>query len=277
MFHLDDKYAFVGERVSRDILGDLWTSTRLDDIPDPATGGFQNFAKAVQEYYFSQGAEKTPSGDFAKTDLPFRSDLFIYNTSNPEQVNTGVSGLIPNTTNVDMVIAKVKLLERAPYIFSYRSFYHCGSDCYPSQFSGPDGDALNVEGGCQHWVYDLQNKTLDDNPSQIVYKSVFEAVKRGDFHFSVPYRNNSGGANYEAKMSIHYRTPDPMDPVRKQFTLEDTMMTVRFPNDTIKSFEYCPSNQMCHLHAEHFLDVVNDGNYITGTACIHFSRKSEEC
>ena len=47
-------------------------------------------------------------------------------------------------------------------------------------------------------------------------------------------QNNSVGVGYEAKMSLHYRTPDPLDPVRMQFSLENTMQTVAHPNDTAK-------------------------------------------
>lgn len=499
MFHLDDKFAFVGERMSRDIIGDLWTSTR-NDIPDISTGGMQNYEKAVLEYYFLKDPERLPSGEFTFTDLPFRGDLFIYNKSNPKEVvgtvttnffdfrevnlfspeefsveecferydddwsymdiffpakknnqltaaaeeqtrfkhevmlkmikigrlspvriasidvSTGTSGVIPNTTNADMVIATVKLLERAPYIYSYRqppdetdpvpgvnqkvfnnlmriedcaticsldtplnckSFHHCDDSCYFSQLEGPDGEPVEgLDGHCEHWVFDLQNQTVEDYPSEMVYKEVFEAIKHGDFIFDVPYKNNTVQVGYEANMMLHYRTPDPLDPIRMQFMLENRLMTVADPDDTIavadltecmvlcvgwlryrcetiihqrdeglclllsrhyhelnqtelvphthsyihgrsylvdynpilggvalnstgptyspvehletcarhcsvetsitcQSFEYCPSNQICHLHAEHFLDVVDDGDYTTGTACIHFSRKTD--
>ncbi|XP_063847764.1 uncharacterized protein LOC135092911 [Scylla paramamosain] len=86
IFHLDDDFAYVGERYSRDLAGDLWTSTRLDDIPDSSTGWIQNYDKAVLEYYFSQGLEKTPSGDLVITNFPLRGDLFIYNKSNTNQI-----------------------------------------------------------------------------------------------------------------------------------------------------------------------------------------------
>lgn len=53
LFHLDDTYAYVGERSTREVGSDMWTSTR-DDIPDPEVGWEENYPKAVLEYYFSQ-------------------------------------------------------------------------------------------------------------------------------------------------------------------------------------------------------------------------------
>nr|XP_045617813.1 uncharacterized protein LOC123770183 [Procambarus clarkii] len=203
LFHIDDSYAFVGERSTRSIEGDLYTSTRLHDIPDPTTNGVDTYSKAVLEYYFSQGVEVTPAGT-VPVNIPLRGDLFVYNSSNlmqvvgtqttnfydfqeitlyseqefsvqecyerhddrwtnldiffpatraeqfavveeqikrfkhelilqllrighmspvrlaDIQVQDGVSGVIPNTTDADTIVASVRLLERAPYIFSYR-------------------------------------------------------------------------------------------------------------------------------------------------------------
>lgn len=54
MFFLDKKsYAYVGERMTRGLGGDLFTSTR-DDIPDISTNGLENYEKSVLEYYFAQ-------------------------------------------------------------------------------------------------------------------------------------------------------------------------------------------------------------------------------
>lgn len=41
-----------------------------------------------------------------------------------------------------------------------------------------------------------------------------------------------------------------------------------------ESFEWCFSDRVCHLHSERYLDVVDGGNYLTGTSCIHFSSTS---
>ncbi|XP_071538642.1 uncharacterized protein [Panulirus ornatus] len=84
LFHLDDSYALVGSRSTRGISSDLWTSTR-SDIPDLSTGGLQNYPKAVLEYYFTKSYESTPEG-IEEVDTPLRSDLFVYNTTDPQQV-----------------------------------------------------------------------------------------------------------------------------------------------------------------------------------------------
>ncbi|KAK4324023.1 hypothetical protein Pmani_005318 [Petrolisthes manimaculis] len=44
-----------------------------------------------------------------------------------------------------------------------------------------------------------------------------------------------------------------------------------------QSFEYCYDDptSSCHLHSEHFLDVVDGGNYLTNTSCMHFSSKTD--
>ncbi|KAK7068314.1 hypothetical protein SK128_004801 [Halocaridina rubra] len=84
LFHLDDTYAYVGDRTTRGLRGDLFTSTRKD-IPDPSTGFVNNFPKAVLEYYFSQGLETSPSG-LIPVQMPTRGDFFLYNKSNEQQM-----------------------------------------------------------------------------------------------------------------------------------------------------------------------------------------------
>ncbi|XP_063600383.1 uncharacterized protein LOC134776564 [Penaeus indicus] len=45
---------------------------------------------------------------------------------------------------------------------------------------------------------------------------------------------------------------------------------------TCQSFEWCHDQRLCHLHQEHFLDVVNGGNYGVDTSCIHFSKRNDQ-
>ncbi|XP_042880089.1 uncharacterized protein LOC122258318 [Penaeus japonicus] len=84
LFHLDDSFAFVGQRDTRGSVGDLWTSTR-SDLPDPATGGLQNFPKAVLEYYFVKSQEETPEGK-EEINVPLRGDVFVYNNSGSSEI-----------------------------------------------------------------------------------------------------------------------------------------------------------------------------------------------
>ncbi|KAK3865206.1 hypothetical protein Pcinc_029167, partial [Petrolisthes cinctipes] len=79
MFHLDEDYAFVGDGFSRGISGDKWTSTRIDDIPDPIEGGIQTLPKAVIEYDFSQvvGMLTTNFYDFTVINLVSESEFSV--------------------------------------------------------------------------------------------------------------------------------------------------------------------------------------------------------
>lgn len=497
LFHLDDTYAYVGERSTREVGSDMWTSTR-DDIPDPEVGWEENYPKAVLEYYFSQGVEVTPTNK-VPVKMPIRGDLFTYNRSNPLQVtgmmttnfydfkevalytetefsveecyerwsdrwsyliitfpaahknqfqaaekkpdlfkhkvleliisrgdispvriasidvSEGVSGLIPNTTDADLIIVSVKLLERAPYLLSFRtpsdepnkfpgvneksfegvhtedcarfcleergfqckSFHHCDDRiCFLSSLDTADGEPVDTVNKCYHWVSSVDNQTFVDLPSSEVYSVILDAIRHGKFMFSIPYKNDT--VLYEASMSFHYRTPDPLDPIRMQFTLEARSMTIvkvdyiqedmaildeclalcvgwkAFRCETVvhkpidkqcmllaahyhdinstyikpesdswihsrsyladyspvfggvalntsgptyenvdhleacarycsqetsiscQSFEWCHELRLCHLHQEHFLDVVDGGNYEVHTSCTHFSKRNDQ-
>lgn len=358
LFHIDDSYAFVGERSTRSIEGDLYTSTRLHDIPDPTTNGVDTYSKAVLEYYFSQGVEVTPAGT-VPVNIPLRGDLFVYNSSNlmqvvgtqttnfydfqeitlyseqefsvqecyerhddrwtnldiffpatraeqfavveeqikrfkhelilqllrighmspvrlaDIQVQDGVSGVIPNTTDADTIVASVRLLERAPYIFSYRepldepyeapgnkeklfkditetedcaslcskeelfkckSFHHCGEEqvCFLSALNGSDGTSLDQYKKCRHWVYDLSNVTFEDPPSEVVYDKILHAINDKDFRFSIPYKEDLI-VTFVASASLFYRTPDPNDEIRAQFTLESSATTIAHPDNLVSN------------------------------------------
>ncbi|XP_071538643.1 uncharacterized protein [Panulirus ornatus] len=497
LFHLDKTYAFIGERSTRGLAGDLWTSTRKD-IPDLSVGGVENLPKAVLEYYFSQGMEVTATGR-VPFKMPTRGDLFVYNVSNPRQVvatmttnfydfkkvtyfsekefsveecfekqsdqwsyltiffpadhkdqftvaskrqdkmkheilqllveigsmspvriasidiTLGFTGIITNTSDFDMIIATIKMLDRAPYIYSFRkpedeplqfpginekvvenihltedcakicvdeeafdcmSFHHCDDNtCFLSSLETTDGKPVETVSECHHWIYNIHNQTFQDFPSSMVFQEVLGAIRHGKFIFGVPYKNKTVG--FEAKMSLHYRTPDPLDPVRQQFTFEARSMTVVDPDYilnvtdlneclvacvgwqafrcetvvhhieekkclliarhyqelnrtevkpysqsfiysrtylfdytpilggvslntsgpvyngvdrletcamhcstetsiTCQSFEWCPYENVCHLHVEHYLDVVDGGNYTTNTSCIHFSKRTDQ-
>ncbi|XP_042880115.1 uncharacterized protein LOC122258333 [Penaeus japonicus] len=282
LFHIDDTYAYVGERTTREVGGDLWTSTR-DDIPDPSVEWMENLPKAVVEYYFAQGLEVTPANK-VPIKMPIRGDLFMYNRSDPLQVtgmmttnyydfkevalftetefsveecyerwsdrwsyliitfpafhqnqfqaaekkqdlfkhniidliisrgdispvriasidvSEGISGLVPNSSDSDLIFTSVKLLERAPYILSFRkptdepekfpgineksiqgirstedcakicteekgfnckSFHHCDDNiCFLSALDTADGEPVDTVTKCHHWVSNIDNETF---------------------------------------------------------------------------------------------------------------------
>lgn len=184
------------------------------------------------------------------------------------QVEDGVSGVIPNTTNADMITVSVKLLERAPYIYTYRtplgeeyqnpgskeksisdiealedcaalcsqeeaftckSFHHCDYEvCFLSATENTDGNEINSYDVCRHWIFNLTNKTFEDYPTQKVYTEILTAIKNRKFSFSILYKEEQ--VNFEASASLHYRTPDPEDLVKVQFTLEASSATIASPD-----------------------------------------------
>ncbi|KAK4324022.1 hypothetical protein Pmani_005317, partial [Petrolisthes manimaculis] len=256
------------------------------------------------------------------------------------------------------------------------SFHHCqDSTCYLSKLETSDGDPVEVEGDCFHWITGVDNETFPDYPTAIVYEEVLDAIVHGQFIFGFDYQNTSVG--YEASASIIYKTPDPLDVVRSQFRFELRSMTLvnpdrveqgETPDDCLflcvtwrefrcetvvhqerdskcllsrthfhdfnatdfkphdfayvyarsylndyspvlggialnttgpiytnishldecarfcsketsiqcESFEWCFGERVCHLHSERYLDVVDGGNYLTGTSCIHYSKRDDQ-
>ncbi|XP_042861186.1 uncharacterized protein LOC122246601 [Penaeus japonicus] len=92
--------------------------------------------------------------------------------------------------------------------------------------------------------------------------------------FSIPFKNDT--VLYEASMSFHYRTPNPLDPIRMQFTLEARSMTivkVDYIQDGMGNLDKClalcvawkafrcetvvhkPLDQQCMLLAAHYHDI----------------------
>ncbi|KAG7155526.1 putative PAN domain-containing protein 1, partial [Homarus americanus] len=413
LFHIDKSYSYVGERPTRHIDGDMWTDTRLDDIPDPDTGGTIDYPKAVLDYYFTQGIEVTPAGNVPVT-MPMRRDLFVYNRTNimqeveasvtnfydfqkinlyseqefsvqecyeqhddrwsfvdiffpatqPEQfiliknqitnfkhniillltkignmspvriadieVNDGISGLVPNTTDADTIFVSIKLLERAPYLFSYRepvdhpfqvpgdkepdytdiqtledcaalctqemgfmcqSFHHCDDEiCFLSSTNGTNGNPITKYASCRHWIYDIANKTFEDYPSVMVYHNILTAIKDKKFTFTLKYKGNP--VVYTASSSLHYRTPDPNNEIRSQFTLEAKLTTISNPDDintNVTSLDDClalcvhwkayrcetvvhlSQEMICLFLAKHFLEI-NQTQLIPHTEAYIYSR-----
>ncbi|CAL4063777.1 unnamed protein product [Meganyctiphanes norvegica] len=302
LFHLDDSYAFVAYRGSRGLDAELWTSTR-DDIPDPATGGTENFGKTVVEWYFVPGVEMV-GDEMVNTFTPIRGDFFYYNKSNTAQVtdmttlniydfkfvhvyspdefsvsdcyehdswdwsyieiifpanghqiaavkqnpdlfrhnimyllmteanlspvriadidvSEGVAAPGGNFSASKVVLANIRLLERAPYIFSYsrpgdepdqrpgenqmaienikyvdecaelcsgqnglecKSFHMCdGYFCFLSSLDVADGKPVETVDVCEHWINTIQNATFTDTPSFEVNHLLLDSIRHDRF------------------------------------------------------------------------------------------------
>lgn len=351
LFHLDDSFAFVGQRDTRGSVADLWTSTR-SDLPDPATGGFQNFPKAVLEYYFVTTREETPEGK-EEINVPLRGDVFVYNNSAANQVvammtanfydfsvirlyteiefsveecfeetdadwsylviafpssKSSVTDLVMKnidefrdqvfslvvqqgsvsptriaTVDVseglageigvsDVIIASVKLLDRVPYIFSYKpmldephpvpgeneksfedietaedcaelcslekgfhckSFHHCDDHvCFLSPTEESDGKPVITTNNCSHWLEFATNRSFVDLPTSQAYKQVLEAIRHGEF--TVVILDKETEVQLGASEAILYRSPDPVGGVRKQFNLAARRTSLKHPDDSVE-------------------------------------------
>ncbi|XP_076043292.1 uncharacterized protein LOC143026567 isoform X2 [Oratosquilla oratoria] len=350
LFHLDSSYAFVGDRITRGIATELWTSTR-SDIINPYTGS--PLAKAVLEHYFIK--EDDVEGE--RLSVPVRTDLFVYNDSDPTQVMYSettnsydfaeVPLLIPdefkveecyswaseewsnlfiifsgkgnqknavaanpdlfsselssiliakaslspvriasvdvsegmtapgrNQTATDMIIVSVRLLERAPYIFSYvegqdeanqipgsdeekieninieecaelcskqtkfacKSFHSCDkTNCFLSKVEGPEGPPLEGPTNCTHWRKADINATFDDTPSIEAAHNISDAIHKDKIKIVLPYGNKN--VTIPAIDSLLLRSPDPLDAVRNQFNLDARHMTLTNPDDTKENVE----------------------------------------
>ncbi|XP_066948661.1 uncharacterized protein [Macrobrachium rosenbergii] len=423
LFHIDDKYAYVGQRDARSQRGDLYTSTR-SDIPDPDSEFLVNIPKAVLEYYFVKGEESSP--DFLG--IPSRGDLFVYNKTDPlliedmtttnifdaklnlmvspsefsvtecfdkwsddwstlyiffpadeEQfateaandnefkndvfgslleigdvsptrigsidVSDGVSGWYSNTSDSDVIIVEVKLLERAPYLYGYRmpddpfeipgdeetgfdvlniegcaelctmeelfeckSFHYCKEQgsCYLSKSTGAQGPQTKNY-TCMHYIDNHENHTFDDLPTAEVDNRLRSYISEKKFQFSIRFEEKD--VNFTATQHIMFKTPDPTDPIRKQFYLFERHRTIKDPdailepndNSLLSCMQLCISwkdfrcetlahNEIareCLLYSEHAREInetrfetkidsyvhsrnyVNDYNYMLGGISIN--------
>ncbi|XP_068239823.1 uncharacterized protein [Palaemon carinicauda] len=348
LFHIDEKYAYVGPRVTRSWMSDLYTSTR-SDIPDPDFDFIANLPKAVLEYYFVES-------DVSNSELgiPRRGDLFIYNKSDPLlleamtttnifstkinpmtstsefsvtecfdegsddwsniyiffpatnvqfaaeaandvefknhvfaslleigdisptrigsiDVSDGSSGWYSNTSDSDVIIAEVKLLERAPYLYGYRmpdnplqipgddersfdvrnlegcaelcsmeeffdckSFHYCEDQgsCFLSKSTEADGPQTKNY-TCIHYIDNHENQTFDDLPSAEVDNRLRSYISDKKFYFSMKYMEIE--VNFTATQHIMFQNPDPTDPIRKQFYLYERHRTIRDPDAILET------------------------------------------
>ncbi|XP_063600344.1 uncharacterized protein LOC134776524 [Penaeus indicus] len=354
LFHLDDSFAFVGQRDTRGSVADLWTSTR-SDLPDAATGGFQNFPKAVLEYYFVTSQEETPEGK-EEINVPLRGDVFVYNNSESSEVvammtaniydfsvirlytetefsveecfektdadwsylvisfpsskgsvtdlvmknidefrdqifslvvhkgslsptrvasvdvSEGVAGEVGVT---DFIIASVKLLDRVPYIFSYKpmldephpvpgeneksfediktaedcaelcslekgfqckSFHHCDDHvCFLSPTEESDGKPVITTNNCSHWLEFATNRTFVDLPTSQAYDEILQAIRHDEF--TVVILDKGTEVQLGASEAILYRSPDPLRGVRRQFTLAARRTSLKHPDDGVEQID----------------------------------------
>lgn len=351
LFHLDDSFALVGLRETRGSVADLWTSTR-SDLPDAATGGFQNFPKAVLEYYFVTSQEETPEGK-EEINVPLRSDIFVYNNSESSQVvammtaniydfsvirlytemefsveecfekndadwsylviafpssqgsvtdlvmknidefRDQVFALVAHKGSLsptriasvdvsegkageigisDSIIASVKLLDRAPYIFSFkpmfdephpvpgeneksfedikttedcaelcslekgfhcRSFHHCDDHvCFLSPTEESDGKPVITTNNCSHWLEFATNRSFVDLPTTQAYDEILQAIRHDEF--TVVILDKGTEVQLGASEAILYRSPDPLGGVKRQFNLAARRTSLKHPDDSVE-------------------------------------------
>lgn len=194
-------------------------------------------------------------------------------------VSDGFSGMGGNHTDTNIVLATVRFLERAPYIFSYgrddsapsvpgqnekklayinnprecaefcsrnrdfdcKSFQVCDQkDCYLSKSVDQDGDPVTGVESCEHWVLTMENITFADLPSNRAYEEIRRAAHDGEF--SLIIENEGKEVVIPASEVFHYRNPDFMALVTDQFFLVSRHSQLNHPNNSyfdIANLEEC--------------------------------------
>ncbi|XP_068236743.1 uncharacterized protein [Palaemon carinicauda] len=227
-------------------------------------------------------------------------------------ISDGSSGWYSNTTDSDVIVAIVRLMERAPYLYGYRipdeplqipgedemeykadylelcaqmcsteemihckSFHFCEEHgtCYLSNNADVQGPQIKNY-TCQHMIDNRENQTFDDLPTSMVDLMLRDYIKAGKFTFKIKYVQVE--VNFTATQHIMFKTPDPLDPIRFQFYTFERYHTIRNPDANIvmldKSVVACMS--ACVFWMEFNCETIVH-NSLTGECSLYSQHAAE--
>ncbi|XP_066964245.1 uncharacterized protein [Macrobrachium rosenbergii] len=282
---------------------------------------FDKYSDDWSTLYIFFPANKIQFAAVAAEEYEFKQYVYVYllgmGDISPTRIGSidvsdGSSGWYSNTSDSDVIVAEVKLMERAPYLYGYRipdepfqvpgedemeykaddleacaefcsledafdckSFHFCRDfgACYLSNNEGAEGPQVK-NFTCEHYIDNHDNMTFDDLPSAEVDVLLRKYIQEGKFSFKIKYVEVE--VNFTATQHIMFKTPDPMDPIRFQFYTFKRYHTITSPDANIKLKD--GSTLACMSACVYWMDFKCETivhNFMTGECSLYSQHAAE--